>query len=314
MPKIQIEQWQALEIFSRVIAKAEDDNLSDFFDPTFLSIKLKKYENRISCTDLSLKIFKTKKDGKDKVVPKYPQGFYEFGRKIRLSEPIILDDGMLEDLMFFINEGVPKDSSNFYSIEVRNYIFPWFPSKKFFHLQSTIWWLYCYDRSSVDLGNGDVLVEGVTRALLKLNPFGKAELKNYSMGTSKIEDYVGNYSMYGKDEKHISLMLKLKKTNEKDLRILLYVGTDEITFALGQYHNIGRSIYSGTCLLERIQEPISDEKLNVRFFTEAISADKGLIPKYIWSYFKGRNRNYIRTPCTITNIHDFIIWHKKKNP
>lgn len=315
MAKLQLEPWQSFEIFSRIINKVEKgkfsgSQLSDFFDARHFSKKLKDYDDRRLCSDISLQMFGTKKDLNNNEVTIWGSGFYEFGRKIRLGEPVIIEDDMLTAMVNFVNKGIPRGNPDFLEVERRNYISPWFPSIKQSQFQQTNWWLYFYDRKYNE-NSADEFVDGVTKALLTFHPFGKAEIKSFLPNNNANEHYVGGYEVYHKDNKRLSLHMQLKNTSEKDLQILFYVGTDSITLSLGQYHNSGRSIYSGTVIMTKIQDESIDEE-NIGFYT--VNHKKATdIPSHIWQYFKERKRNMIRTPCSITNENDFKRWLKEKN-
>lgn len=307
MAYVLLDHWDAVELFCRIVSKYDSIPMADFQNNNVLMRKLKKYEGVKPSEDVSIKIFGlkevTQRSGKEvnvKQVPRHPKAFYELGRMIRYSHPVVIDEDIFDQFSNFAKSKgyAPREKT----------LNEWRPSDKQRLLEGSRWWLYFYHQENEkDDVNKIKAVPGIAKSILRLNTFGKAEVVGYKGS----ECYTGKFSIYDREEKFLLLEMNLKGSKQKDLHILFYIGTSkQIDLALGQFHNLGRSIYSGTVMIEPIQT--RNKKVEI---PEFIKADKiKELPDYVQSYFKEKKKNILRVPCTITSVSDFREWHGGKNP
>ncbi len=317
MQKVQLESWQAIELFSHLVTKFDGNRegfqLSSLSQTAFLSRKLNDYKSKSRAEKLSNEIFGKKQNAKGLSVDSHPQAVYELARAIRLSEPVIIEELKLQDIEKFINSGIASEAEP-YSVGNVNYISPWLPSKRLDNFSNTNWWLYFRDRKTKHITNKE-FPEGITRALVILYPFGKAEIRGYSVDNDAPEEYIGGYKLYRGNE-FLQFNMKLKQSNTKDLHILIYIGTGSVSLALGQFHNVGRSIYSGTVMVEKINRTLSlHEMQNPGNFFEINDKEnfESNVPLHARAFLEERQRNVMRTACKVTNINDFNKWRLEKN-
>lgn len=158
------------------------------------------------------------------------------------------------------------------------------------------------------------MVEGITRALVSLNTFARAEITNYSSVDRKTEVYKGKYEIY--EDKYLRLELTISGTFGKDLTILVYVGKNDpkaIDLVLGLYHNIDEEhMYTGTVILQRIQSS-DNEKPEPKFVNKDNLDDRKLIDEKIWTYLSNKSQNRIRVKPGIITMDKFSVWLQRQN-
>lgn len=299
MGYVMIDHWDAVEIFCNVICKYDKKRkISDFQQNHILLEELNKYSKGLYPGKVSAKVFgkKTNKIGHPAL--KRPKSFYEFGRKIRNGIPITLDKDELEGYLKFIGASISQYSIKYFS--------EWLPSDKQRRFEGTTWLLYYFHQVHEDKrGQQPESTAGIARAVLHIKPFGKAEI----IGFEDSECYEGVFQLYGKEEKFIKFEMKLKGSKEKDLHLLIYIGTGMVRLALGQFHNLGRAIYSGTIMMEHINK-MDIEEDHPKFFG---IGELNQLPSHVQKYFKDKKQNVLRVPTKLTSVADFEKWHGLKN-
>ena len=239
MDSYLLTQWQAVELFSRVVCEFDEKlHLKDFQRNVVLNDQLQKYSHEDLYPEITKKIFGTRVNTYKDIVANHPKSFYELGRKIRQNVSIIISDEEVNAYLQYIDMQEMKADYELHAA--------WIPSNTQRDWENANLYLYYHHQERDDDDINATKFSGVATAILKLSKFGKAEI----IGFKESECYIGQFSAYGKEEKHLLLEMKLKKNKKKDLHMLFYVGTGQVKFALGQFHNIGRAIYSGTALIE----------------------------------------------------------------
>ena len=293
MKDVYLEQWDAVELFCRVLSKFDKIKLPAFQNNAFLMRQLMIYSSKENCLKVTVSVFGTKANHKNVAVPKRLNEFYELSRRIRHSIPITLKKEVLEEYLAYLPAKSWSPKADFLE--------EWKPSDKQRKLEGTEWELYSYHEDHEERKKAT----GIAMAILHLKRFGKAEIIGYKPS----ECYTGYFSIYGKEGKYLHLRMKLKDFGEKDLHMLLYIGTGEFQLALGEYHNVGRSIYSGTVMVTPVNPKVAG-KPQPCFHKEH---GLGKLPKYVRDYFKDKKQNMLRVPAKVTSVATFYEWHKKKN-
>ncbi len=322
MSRVHLHHWDAVELFCYLVATYERLDIGIFKDNEVLVDFVGKYSTDPHVYELTEAIFgkkqiiapkaeidekgKVKKANEIKSISARRKTVYELTKMIRFEEPVVLPEKTFKNYLDFINKE-REEKINIHKTSLKR----WEPSKKMRAFENTQWALYYYDEESDKSDGPDIeMIGGVTRALLRLKPFGKAEIRGYRTTKKDSEIYNGYYSMYG--EKYMLLEMKLGEYREKDLHILFYIGTGSLTLAIGQFHNVGASIYSGTVILEKFTSksvPAYEDADAGTFFP----SDHIDLPKHISEFFRDKRRNILRVPSNITSISDFWLWHTKKN-
>jgi len=306
-----LHRWEAIELFCKSISKYEGDKeketetedrkdkykpeftLEDFKNNSAIIHATRKYSNKKHCEEFTEKAFSNTNK----------QLLYNLGLWIKAGRPVILSETELTDLLKYIGE---KDTLDRY-----DNIMPVEFSTTQRALERTQWWLYNFDDYEDESGN---IIEGITRAVVYLNPFARVEIVNYKPGDKMIEVYKGKYNV--EENKYLRLELTIRRTFGKDLTILGYIGENEpkeIDLILGQYHNIDQEhIYSGTVLLQRIATPVEGE-LAPKFFNKDDPEEAKLIDARIWAYFKNKSQNRIRVKPGIVTMDRFSVWLNKQD-
>lgn len=291
MLKHLLDETEAIELFCRVIAKADKIRpLEKFWDNTFLNNRLKDYDNKDLCKKISEKVFKTWDDG----TIKSPKDFYEFGRKIRKSEPVVISQSSLEAYMEYIGDNDFKKSFSPMPLQELGL------NKKGVKFYNTEWYFYRYDE--------DDSKQGVTRAILKLFPFGRAELVSFFAKSNSDELFLGRWK-FEKNERYMSLKMRTD-TGETDLRALIYVGINVPTLALGQIRNYGDTIiYCGSLMLE----PKNNTKITkAKFISKTSKQEWGKLPFYVQDFFAQKEKNILRVTTKVTSDTSYRDWKKNR--
>lgn len=297
MAYITLQQWDAVEVFCRILVRYEKNRtLEQFLNNEFLKEKLQEYSEGETYLIVSSKIFKVKTNDKKKVVPKKPKAFYELCRLIKNTIPVVLPWDVYSGFMKYIK--LSPDTFP-YKISVE-----WQPSKVQRKLEGKNWIIYYMHRDGIGGEEPDdpsIHRDGIATAILELKPFAKAEIRGFKPD----ECYEGKFETYGKDEKFIRLNMRLKEHHTKDLSMLIYLGNGSVELALGQYHNLGRSIYSGTVMIEPLLTS-TEKEIEAQFYT---GSKIKTLPKHVQDYFEDKPKNMLRVPCKVTSKLDFKKWH-----
>jgi hypothetical protein len=296
-----LTQWEAVEIFCKIISKYEDIPLDDFQENNLLIATLTKYEKLSLSTEFSKRCFEpmAKKEGSTVY---YPKALYDLTHNIRYSEPFTPSASLLILLLKYIGE------SN--TLTTFNLLKEWVPNDKQRTFENTVWHLYYYEEYT-EFANGHC-VSGVSRAIVRLLPFGKLQIDNIDVSHGEPgndEQYRGKFSIYGgKKGNYLLLEARMGSAAEKDLHVLVYIGVGELKqgdIALGEYHNVNDSIYSGTAIIEKMGGSASLESQFFRYGDTQIDA-------LFWQYFTDKRQNRIRVKSGINNKKALQKWMKSK--
>jgi hypothetical protein len=303
MTKYQLTQWEAIELFCKIVSKYEGIDIEKFRRNDQLVLSLVKY----SSDRLSIEFAKTNLQPIAQMVGQdnyYPKALYDLSQEIRFSEPVVRSASRLLLLLKYIEE-------EYTLMQYQPLGSLWNPNDKQRMFEDSTWALYYYEEyldSSIKK-----IQTGVTRAIVKLLPFAKLIIKDIDASKGepgKEEEFKGKYSIYGGSVgQHLLLEGRLGDAQEKNLHILLYIGTGRFEvseIALGQYHDVGQSIYSGTVIMEKIDPEAKD--LVPKFFKKD---DVGVEP-VIWDYFRDKYQNRLRTKIGITRKESLQHWIDSK--
>ncbi|NID13501.1 hypothetical protein [Fibrivirga algicola] len=316
MTKYLLSQWKAIELFCKVVCKYEilqkeggnnsglnkqtSLKVSDFQNNNLLLQTLRKYESPNYYRPFG-DIYMKQIAEKEGISRHYPKALYDLSLEIRFSEPVVrtLDELLL--LLIFIGER--SSLTNFTALE------EWRPSDRQRKFENSRWWLYYYEQY-VDPENQTEVV-GLTRAVVHLKPFAELVINNIDASEGlpgKLGTYNGQYSIYGRTGKHLLLQGRLGNDQARDLHILLHIGDEEFDageIALGQFHNVNDTIYSGTIILEKVSQRGS---LRPAFF----EAGDSQIDSVYWDFFKEKHKNRIRVKSDMKSKGKLRVWIDKK--
>lgn len=140
-------------------------------------------------------------------------------------------------------------------------------------LADTKWWLYRYAEEDGQ--------KGVTRSLLNLGQFNKADLYSYYAEMHNIEHFVGRYEVSNESKSFVNFNLKLNDTNILDFNLIVHFGKGLPELVLGCVQAVGEEIiYSAPCMLIRKRE----EELPTQVFIPFANNDK-TVPDFVKEYF-----------------------------
>ncbi len=317
MTKYLLTQWQAIELFCKVVCKYENlkdqdsfekkqppnnpIKIEDFRSNDFLLQTLRRYENPAHFRDFG-EIYMKKIAEKAGISRYYPKTLYELSREIRYSIPIVRTIDEISLLLIFIDENPRR-------IPYR-VLEAWSPSDKQRMFEGTRWWLYHYEEYIDPFTSKPQ--PGISRAIVSMKEFAKLTIDNIDASggePGRKEKYKGQYSIYkGSKGEYLLLECWLADSHEKDLHILIYIGNDELKsgeIALGQYHNVNNTIYSGTVIMEKVRQQGS---LKPAFFK---NRDKS-VPTVYWDFFEDKHKNRIRVKSGIKLKETLKTWIEEK--
>jgi hypothetical protein len=302
MTRFLLLQWEAIELFCRVVCKYENLQgrgnsskskegyrqleLEDFKNNTFLMQTLRKYENTTHSkrfSDIYLRPI-AEQQGNSRY---YPKTLYDLSREIRYSIPIVRSMDELLLLHSFIDDIKPIP---YRAIE------SWYPDNKLRTFENTRWWIYYY-QEFIDTNTGETQW-GITRAALHLKEFTKLTIENIivSNGESYQEvKYSGHFSI----DKNLSSDYLILESSSlynqgENINMIINIGNNEYEageIALGQYYSINNTINTGVVILERISQRGS---MKAAFFK---NGDIN-VSKVLWNFFGNKN-NYINVSSGI---------------
>ncbi len=294
-----LSQWEAIEIYCRMVAKLEGLSEKVFQDNTAIEEALSRY-NTPQKSKAFIEAAEAQIAETDANVPHIFGGqhlglMYELSRNIKHGYAVILSTKDLGHISKYLN--FTKADSEFVNIMPQEYraVKGFSPNNKQRKFENTRWWLYYYE----DYG-GSIKRIGVVRAILHLLPFGKAKITNIQFNDKLKplkEVYTGGFEMYPYNNEYMRLQLRLEKTGEKDLTLLVCVGLSTTAYViLGQYFNLSQYLYSGTVLLERVNAPGG---LKPKFFERSDQIDYKQINPVIWQLFEAETNNRISVTNTV---------------
>ncbi len=309
MSKFLLTHWEAVELFCRIMKRYDEQKVESSKShegavtrPAKRAKKTEKIFNYRSEQVLKDYLEKAshdsfKKEVSDKISDKYSSKiFFPLSMAVRSREPYMPSDDHLTKIFEYLGDPAFKLSEqNYRRTET------WKPDKKKEYFENTVWRLYTFDEDTLTDENHSLKIPVLNQAILKFNSFSKIEVKVLTAG--QIENYVGEFHMFG----NLSyLILKLRTiVGQKYLRFEFYVGQDQLVplLAMGQYHNIADTIYSGTAIIVKETKHLN---LKPAIFNKA--KDEAKIPDYIWQYFETKSLNRLRTPAKINRPQELSAW------
>lgn len=183
MTKYLLSQWEAIELFCKIVCKYENIRgyerteangevykpleMGDFKSNDFLLQTLRRYENPVHFRDFG-EIYMKRIADKEGMPRYYPKTLYDLSREIRSSVPIVRTIDELSLLLVFIGENPRK-------IPYRP-LEAWYPSDKQRTFENTRWWLYHYEEYIDPVKNKPQA--GISRAVVNLKEFAKLTIEN----------------------------------------------------------------------------------------------------------------------------------------
>lgn len=300
---ILLDKWDGAELFNKIIFRFDaKESIKNLMSTERFKSKLIDYSRKELNYKVTKDIYKNYSSDNKK---QNASAFYNFCRQLHHGEPVILKKEVFEAFVKYIEEedfaGDTKIICNDFKLNQKQREF-----------ESTKWWVYFYDECFLPASeNKTVLYKGVSRAILHLKPFGKAELVRLKKEKNEKRVYTGIYRVCKHDE-YLAFKLKTKKNRERDLRMLFYIGTDNMNLSLGLSANTSDSFYSRTVMMEPINTKI--KKQEPGFYCKEITKEKNNdLPDYVWAYFKETEKNIIRLPQKkITTPDKLKDWLKMK--
>lgn len=299
---IIFEQWDALELFCRVISKYEDIDLKRFREDKFLKRYLLKYSSLAPCDVLITRIwaeyrekYPLDKSGLSSTVKKAKErefnkrALHEFFYNIRESIPNSLDERIYDSVIEYIDDkeyaDFPREESEAFN-----------PSNQQRLFEDTKWIIYYFETDSK-------LGAGVAAASLELRPFAKAEIVIQPLDMSEKRIYRGSYYIQDDDE-FLRLKLRLKKRDTRDLQIIIHLGTDDnFELAIGISRNVVDVFWAEIVLIEQIKK---SDKFYPGFFPR--SEMNEAIPQYVWKLFENPSSSYIELKTHILTRSKLEKW------
>ena len=257
MAKVKLERWQCLELFANLVAKLDNPLFRDaakLLNYEAVSDAISFYSDEQLLKNAILGIYPPPKnpDISETELKEHNDMFEQtciLAQHLELSEPVYIQKHFYTRILAFINLKRHKD----YFVSS---LTSWKPDEKEILLEGSRWWLYFGDRKEKDSSN-PLDIDGVTRGILLLHPLGKAEIFHYSTKKNKVEIYIGGYTIHPADRRFLVLEMRMKDNSLKDLKLIFFVGKTsipDINLLLGQFINIGSSVYSGTVMLNRFKK------------------------------------------------------------
>lgn len=277
--KILLQHSEGLELFSHILSIYLKEDLSSF-KGLELYKKIEEYDSLNRCMGIEKKIF----DSTGKKI-------YEICRKIRNNEPIIISDEDFQNYTRYIGKG----------LNIGEYLSAWVHNIKQSSFENTKWKIYYYSETSE--------VQGICRGIVTFHQWQKVEVKSFNAENKATETYSGRCTIFGQGGRFMQIDLKLDPNKERDLHIILYLGSGATNFALGQYHNYDESVYSGTVIMKLMSTKDDDEPDFIDFKTAA-SLDEFKL--YLIDYFRNKRLNYFKVPRNINSEQKIINWLKLK--
>jgi antitoxin component of RelBE/YafQ-DinJ toxin-antitoxin module len=228
MSKYLLDQWDAIELFCRVVSKHQNIPLEKFEDNDFLLETLKdygrgehhellskkiseEYRKKIREEAKEIRIRQSGKREEKSRIPDMVRMIYDLSNKIRKSEPVVFESYHLEACKHYINN---TEFSNKYRAKLKAFD----PSPRLRKFENTKWRLYFYDGYKDHKITPAKLIQGVSVGIVSFNMFGNVTYERFKTGLSEMRMYVGTYRIYGEDN-YLALKLKLEGI-QRDLRLL----------------------------------------------------------------------------------------------
>lgn len=314
MNKFLLTHWEAVELFCRLMKRHQEEEVEKSKSSGSTVNRPAKRKNKIEPlsyyrSELVLKEYLEKAshdDFKKEISTKISKPdikiFFPLSMAVRNREPYMPQDGHLIKIFEYLGDpSFQLSQQNYKRTET------WKPDKKKENFEITVWKLFMFDEELITTDDHSSKIAVLNQAVLKFKSFSRIEVEILTAG--QVENYIGEFYMFG----NLSyLILKLRTiVGQKYLRFEFYVGQDQSVplLAMGQYHNIADTIYSGTAIIIR---ETNDLDLKPVIFDK--SQDEAKVPDYIWQYFETKSLNRLRTPAKINRPLELSAWLlSKKN-
>jgi len=321
-----LTHWSAMELYYRIIAKAERKDFEVLRKEDFSNVRKrwtekrtlkqiidskpdnvkKAYQEDLAKGSLSIntspvlseKIFgletiESSREGE----PKNPNFIYNFGSDLNLGRPVIITDVELKAVFDFIG----GECLLFYSD-----IKPWGPNEHLMRFEGTRWCLYHYRDFKPSL-HAKERTKGIIQSVISFRGFSRVELKNYNPHEDNTETYFGSYEVY--DSNMMMLTMRMKG-GLRNLRMFLSMGTlNELPkLCVGMYQNIDENrIFSGVVVMES-EKAKRKGTLSPKFLNKDDEQQRSEVPDYILDVFIEANQNFMSVPRGITSKHSLFEW------
>lgn len=295
-----LEDWDGIELICRLISKFESRDLSDFKNNHAVISALEKYKKDNNYKKLAYAVF----GGRNDQLPNKPKSIYELVRQISHSIPVVIPKDVFDGITRYIDDihFAQKRIKTSRNIQLSN---------KQRKLEGTKWWIYFYDELSEIINQKPVKHPGISKGLLELIDFGKAKLTRLKHDNKKARIYSGLFRTFRNDE-YIALKMKMEPDQERDLRMLFFIGSDNsINLSVGLSANVSSDDYTRAVMIE----PITSKKnalKEIGFYNFSKRENNTVeIPEHARLFFADPKNNIIRVPRTITSVEKFYSWHNK---
>lgn len=257
------------------------------------------------------------------------KSIYNLSKCVRSKEAFTYGSNVINMLTEYINAKLDKEDKLY--IPKCTPAETWAPDKKTNLYEDTIWNLFYWDER-VKSQEDSTKEQGIVNAYLVLKQFGKAEIYNWNVDKDCQEFYTGYFHFFQKGE---YIILELQTGDEKHLNMEIYLGSEGLVeMALGQWHNINSTIYSGTLMITRMAEKIEDNPFSPFFISQSelektknakknkseSDLEKSLdekdgvareLPSYVINYFKDKRLNSLRVKA-INKVNTLVLWISEK--
>lgn len=292
-----LEDWDGIELICRLISKFESRDLSDFKNNHAVISALEKYKKDNNYKKLAYAVF----GGRNDQLPNKPKSIYELVRQISHSIPVVIPKDVFDGITRYIDDihFAEKRIKTSRNIQL---------SQKQRKFENTKWWLYFYDERTFTKGTESISQVGITKSILEFNEFGKVQFVRQKHDEKDFRKYSGLYKTF-RNEEYISIKMKLEPDQERDLRIVLNVGTDNsINLAIGLATNISRTDYTKAVILEPItgrKNPLKE----IGFFSFTDKKNLAIeIPEHIRLFLSEPTNRVTTVPKGITTV-DRLFFH-----
>lgn len=290
---VVLQKWDAIELFCNVVAKYENRKIKEFWNNIEMDKAIKKYKHEVNYSPITEELY----GGQNNIAPK---AFYNFQHQINTSLPVIIPSEFFTTMCSYIGE------PNFAKTRVR-YSGDLTFSDKQLNLYNSNWWIYFYDEHSSIINNEIILQKGISKGLLKLLPFGKAELIRDKYEERGQRIYTGIYSTFREDN-YLSFKMRLMPNGERDLRMTFFLGSDHpIEFAIGQSSNVSSKDHSRIVVIERTASKNGLTK-SLGFYSKDKINNEVDVPDYIQDFFEKGDTKMIVVPDGITSSKKLRIF------
>lgn len=309
-----LETWDAVEMFCRIISKKHNTPIEAFQSNEVIFYWLHEYSGKKKSEALSKEITDNYKNIERSSInhrsgernQEYLRFVYELGKAIRTSRSVDVEPYPYAAVMHYINDETYKKRK-------RRILKPFSPSDKQRSYEGKKFWIYWFDDLVVTDEGKSVSHNGISRGLLELLPFGRVELSRYvtwAKGSKRI--YSGIFQLMG-NENYLAIKMKLKESSERDLRMLVYIGSSEFEIALGMAANVHEVMWARKILIEPIIDFPNVNLAEPEFYSKSLGNSKNeIIPDYVWKFFERKEKSKLLISKRITSIEGFWEWQNLK--